>query len=394
MSKVNDEFTEEKEKKGISSNSKWGIAFILELIIIAVMSLFIVKNYVHDKYGILNVENIDEKDLGINEGVKIEGYTNIALFGMDSRDGSLGEGNRSDSIMIASINNKTKDVKIVSVFRDTTTELQNEDKDIIKVNAAYAYGGPKMAVQTLNANFDLNISEYVSINWEGMIRAVDQLGGVDIHIEEEEIEYVNEYIKDIMVNTGIASDGVYNTGDQTLNGVQATAYCRIRYTGMGDITRTERQREVITQMLDKLKKSDFKTIDAIIDEVFPYISTSITEKEMTEFAKGIMSYDLKDTVGFPFRYEFYDSESLGSCIAAQDLSDNVKALHRYLFGNDSYSVSENQRRINDSLSSFNEAYSTGEKILLPGEEDKSSTSKETEADDETEEEDDDETEEE
>ncbi len=375
MDRVKEEYTEgNKKKKG--SNAKWGIAFIVELVIITIMSVFIAKNYIHDQYGKLKVKDINRDDLGINDGVNIEGYTNIALFGMDSRDGSLDEGNRSDSIMIASINNETKDVKIVSVYRDTFTELQNDDKYSIKVNAAYAYGGPEMAVKTLNANLDLNITEYISINWEGLIRAIDRLGGVNIHIEEDEIEYTNDYIKDIMENTGIASDGVYNSGDQILNGVQATAYCRIRYTGQGDITRTERQREVITEMIKKLKKSDISTINDIIDEVFPYVSTSITEKEMYSLAKSLLSYELKDSTGYPFRYQFYDSDELGSCIAAEDLAENNAALHRYLFGNDNYVPSENLKRINESLSSINGVYGTGEKILLHGEEGQSESGSE------------------
>ena len=367
MDRVKEEYTEGNKKKK-SSNAKWGIAFIVELVIITIMSVFIAKNYIHNQYGKLKVKDIDKESLGINDGVKIDGYTNIALFGLDSRDGSLDEGNRSDSIMIASINNETKDVKIVSVYRDTFVELQNDEKYSIKVNAAYAYGGPEMAVKTLNANLDLNISEYISINWEGLIRAIDRLGGVTIHIEEDEIEYTNDYIKDIMENTGIASDGVYETGDQVLNGVQATAYCRIRYTGQGDITRTERQREVITEMIKKLKKYDISTINDIIDEVFPYVSTSITEKEMYSLAKSLLSYELKDTTGFPYRYQFYDSDELGSCIAAEDLTDNTEALHRYLFGNNTFTPSENLKRINETLSAINGVYSSGEKILLPGEE--------------------------
>ena len=148
------------------------------------------------------------------------------------------------------------------------------------------------------------------------------------------------------------------------------------YTGQGDITRTERQREVITEMIKKLKKSDLSTINDIIDEVFPYVSTSITEKEMYSLAKSLLSYELKDTTGFPFRYQFYDSDELGSCIAADDLLDNAQALHRYLFGNDNYTPSENLKRINESLSSINGVYSSGEKILLEGE-----TSSESESND-------------
>ncbi|MBO6161866.1 MAG: LCP family protein, partial [Eubacterium sp.] len=157
------------------------------------------------------------------------------------------------------------------------------------------------------------------------------------------------------------------TGDLTLNGAQATAYSRIRSTGRGDITRTERQREVISAMIDKMKKSDLNTIDNTIDAIFPYISTSITEDDMYDLASSMLSYSLEDTVGFPIRFGYFSSDSKGSCIAPQNLQENVTALQRFLFGNNAYTPTQNLKRISDELVSETGFGSEGT-VKLPSEE--------------------------
>lgn len=329
-----------RKKKG-SPNIKWAIALLLELIIIAVLGVAVVKAYVHSKYQNLDhVNDIKKEDLEINSGADqaMDNYTTIALFGIDARDNSLGKGNRSDAIMIASINNDTKEVKIVSVFRDTLVQVTKEDGSTVttKVNAAYAYGGPELAVQTLNKNFDLNISEYVTVNWEGLTRAIDSLGGVMVHIEDNELNTLNGVLAEQIESNNIYSDGVYQTGYVTLNGAQATAYSRIRSTDQGDITRTERQREVIQAMISKAKESGISGLNTIIDDVFPYIGTSITEDQMYDLALGVMSYELTESVGFPMEWEYYSTASKGSCIAPVDLIENVKTLHKFLFNTDNY----------------------------------------------------------
>ncbi len=330
-----------KKKKGISSNGKWGIALILELLIIVIMGYGVFRIYLHDKYQKFDhVDDLEEEELEINEGANedMKGYTNIALFGIDARDNSLGKGNRSDAIMIASINNDTKEIKIVSVYRDTLLQISKNDGSNVttKINAAYAYGGPELAVQTLNRNLDLNISEYVTLNWEGLTRAIDSLGGVVVHVEENELSTLNGVLAEQIQVNGINSDGVYETGYVTLNGAQATAYARIRSTDQGDITRTERQREVINAMLVKAKKSDLKTLNSIIDEVFPYVGTSITEQQVLDLVSGVMSYELKSTMGFPIKFNFYSTPQKGSCIAPVDLNENVKTMQKFLFDTSDY----------------------------------------------------------
>ena len=347
--------TKKKKKKGLSSTGKWAIALLIELIIIMLMGYGVFRIYLHDKYQKFDhVVDIKEEELEINEGVNedMKGYTNIALFGIDARDNSLGKGNRSDAIMIASINNDTRDIKIVSVYRDTLVEVMKTDGSTVttKINAAYAYGGPEAAIQTINRNFDLNVSEYVTLNWEGLTRAIDSLGGVVVHVEENEISTLNGVLAEQIQVNGINSDGVYETGYVTLNGAQATAYARIRSTDQGDITRTERQREVIEAMLVKAKSSDLKTLNSIIDEVFPYVGTSITEQQVLELVSGVMSYELKDTMGFPSEYKFYSTPQKGSCIAPVSLDSNVVEMQKFLFNTENYVPTDTVQSISNRIS--------------------------------------------
>ena len=352
--KFEDDGIKKRRRKRNNTNLRWGIALIVELIIIVFLGYGIIKTYVHSKYQKFeHVKDIAKEDLDINAGAdkSIDNYTTIALFGIDARDSSLGRGSRSDAILLASINNDTKEVKMCSVYRDTLLQVTKEDGSTLttKINAAYAYGGPELALQTLNKNLDLNISEYVAVNWEGLTRAIDSLGGVTVHIEENELEMLNTALTEQIQVNGINSNGVYETGYVTLNGAQATAYSRIRSTDQGDITRTERQREVISAMLSKMKESDLSTINKIIDEVFPYIGTSITEDQMYELAKGVFSYELKESVGFPMAWQFYSTEAKGSCIAPEDLTENVITLHKFLFNTDNYTPTTTVQTISTQI---------------------------------------------
>ena len=322
------------------SNWKWVLAFFAELIILGLMIVGYFLYYVDSKIEKINKVEIDETDLAINEELDTEvqeGYKTIALFGVDSRDvTNLGQGTRSDSIMIASINNETKEVKIVSVYRDTIFEIENDSGITAKVNAAYSYGGPQLAIKTLNANLDLQITDFVTVNFLGLTKAIDDLGGINIHVEENELPMLNLAIAEQIAVTGIYSDGVFSTGDLLLNGTQATAYARIRSTDQGDITRTERQRDVLTKMYAKAKSSDLGTIDRIIDDVFPEIATSLTEEEIKALTKAVFEYQLGDTVGFPFAYTPVNHETKGSILVPADLSSNVSALHEFLFNEVGY----------------------------------------------------------
>lgn len=352
-----DEFTyadydkeEKKQKKKKESMTKWIVALLLELIALVVVITAIIQLKLKIAWGNINFRELSGEDLMISEKANpdMANYTNIAFFGIDARDDSLGSGSNSDSMMIISINNSTKEVKVVSLYRDTLLRIPGQSINA-KANSAFNYGGPVLGIQMINQNLDLNVSEYLTVNWEAMTRAVDILGGVTVNVNAEELEKMNEYIAEQISSNGLVSNGVSETGDVTLNGVQATAYARVRSTDQGDITRTMRQREVLEAMVGKLKKADMGTIDKLIEGTFPYMETSLSEDDFITLVKAVKDYKFVSAVGFPFEFEYCEDESRGSSLAPKNLIQNVVALHNYLFGTVAYeptdAVKENDSKI-------------------------------------------------
>ena len=260
------------------------------------------------------------------------------MFGVDSRDNDLDKGTRSDTIMIASLNKKTMKVKIASIYRDTLSE--QEDGTLNKINAAYSYGGPEGALSVLNKNLDMNIEHYVTVNFNSMIDIVDSVGGIDIDVQEDEMPYICGYVQEIMKVTGKLSPGVTEPGTQTLNGVQATAYARIRYTAGDDFRRAERQRAVLQKVVEKLQKASPAQLNKIIDKVFPEVSTNFTMTEILEYAKDAFDYELGETTGFPFDKTTDTLGNVGSVVIPVTMESNVKQLHSFFYGeSDNYDVS-------------------------------------------------------
>lgn len=265
-----------------------------------------------------------------------EGYLNVALFGVDSRDASLGKGTRSDTIMVASLNQATGEIRICSVYRDTL--LQLKDGSYNKANAAYSFGGVEDAVALLNKNLDLDIQHYVTVNFNALIDVIDALGGLDIELTQEEAEWTNGYCVETSKVTGheyVATAA----GWQHLNGVQATSYCRIRYTAGDDFKRTERQRLVIEKVVEKLQSANLATLNKIIDEVFEEVGTNFTLAEILSYAKDFKQYKLGETAGFPFDKTTDTLSGIGSTVIPVDLANNVVQLHQFLFGDDGYTPS-------------------------------------------------------
>ena len=271
-----------------------------------------------------------EVDLG-------EGYTNVALFGVDSRDGNLGKGNRTDCIIVASLNNETKEIKMVSVYRDTLLDLS--DGTFQKCNAAYSYGGPVMAINMLNKNLDLDIQDYVTVDFGAIADAIDLLGGVEIEVTEAELPYINQYIPETAASAGKETAYIESAGLQLLDGTQATTYARIRSTAGGDFTRTERQRTVIEKMVEKAKKADLVTINNIINKVFPQVSTSFTLSEILNYALAYSEYTLVGNMGFPAEKSTDTISGFGSIVIPEDLTSNVSKMHDFLFGTTGYQPS-------------------------------------------------------
>ena len=303
--------------------------------------------YVHDKLGKMQQVEIDEDNLSIDNKVQqnLSGYRNIALFGVDSRDDDLGKGNRSDCIIIASINNKTKEVKLLSVYRDTYLQIEGHGLD--KVTHAYAYGGPELAIQTLNTNLDLNIKEFVTVNFDSVAAIVNKLGGVTINIEQSEIKYINEYIDATSKITGISSKHVTKSGKQTLDGVQAVAYSRIRYTAGGDHKRTERMRNILEAMVNKVKTKSIGEINEILDYSLPMIYTNINANDIIALIPDALNYKITESIGWP-----YDTK--GITLSAWygvpvTLESNVIKLHQELFEKTDYTPTETVQEISNKI---------------------------------------------
>lgn len=321
----------------------WGIlgaeVMLLGLLIIG-YGIF----YINHKMDQMHYNDIDESDLAINEGLSRltrEEYTTIALFGLDSRDVTSDTGNRSDTIIIASLNNKTKEVKLISVYRDTYLELANptngnHDGLYTKITHAYAYGGPKAAIATMNKNLDLQITEYATVNFASLTDVINELGGITVNVDEDERQSINHWIPETAEIAGMSYSNLYETGDVTLDGLQAVTYCRIRNLSGGDIARSERQREVLGAILDKAKQSDLMTLNRILDDVLPNISTSLSKKEILGLMSGVLEYEITETEGFPFIYSgtyVYD-QTLGMDLSMDvpgNLENNVALLHEFLF---------------------------------------------------------------
>lgn len=310
--------------------------------------------YVFAKWNKIDTQEIKADDLIINEQVKQnkaldlgDGYTNVALFGVDSRDGNLGKGNRTDCIIIASLNNETKEIKMVSVYRDTLLDLS--DGTYQKCNAAYSYGGPVTAINMLNMNLDLDIEDYVTVDFGAIADAIDLLGGVEIDVKEEEVQYLNKFLGETARSAGKEAHTVDQSGVQLLDGTQATTYARIRSTAGGDFTRTERQRLVIEKMFEKALEADLKTINSIIDKVFPQVSTSFTLQEILTYASAYSQYTLGENTGFPIDKTTDTISGLGSIVIPQDLVSNVTKLHEFLFGTTGYTPSSTVQTVNANI---------------------------------------------
>ena len=335
---------EKKKGKGLKI---FGI-IVLTLIILLVAIIGYTYFYITDKLNKIQRVDIDLGQLDISEQAEanLTGYRNIALFGIDSRSNDdYGRGNRSDCIIIASINNSTKEVKLVSVYRDTYMQIEGHGLD--KVTHAYSYGEAPLAISTLNTNLDLNIKEFVAVNFDAVAEAVDALGGVDIPVEEDELKYINTYIEGTSEVTGIQTENVTSAGTQTLDGVQAVAYARIRYTEGGDYKRAERMRTVVEAMFNKLKTKSISELNEFADLILPKIYTNIDTSAIISMAPDLLKYNVTDSIGWPYETR---GKTMGAWYGIPvTLESNVTKLHQELFGESDYVPSETVQNISDSI---------------------------------------------
>ena len=348
-----------KKKK----NQKSAVILLIAEVLLACILVFVAYN-VFFKVDVTKVGkvNMNEKVINesINEGVaenkQMSGYTNLAFFGVDARDGELTRKTRSDTIIICSINNSNGQIKLCSVYRDTYLNLSNDT--YTKCNAAYADGGPEQAISMLNMNLDMDISDFITIGFRGLTDVVDALGGVPIEVTEAEIPHLNNYQATMATEMKRDYTPVSTPGLQTLNGLQATAYCRIRYTAGDDFRRAERQRTVLMACLDRAKQMSYSQLETVANKAFGETYTSLDLSEILDLLKNIAQYEVVDNNGFP-------EESMratgtigkkGSCVIPVDLDSNVKWLHQFLFEDSEYQVSDDVKKYSDKIKSDTSSY--------------------------------------
>lgn len=275
-----------------------------------------------------------------------DGYWTIAVFGVDSRDGNTGKGALSDVEMLCSIHRKTGEIRLLSVFRDTYLRIdQKEDFD--KINEAYFLGGPEQAIKALEDNLDLQIDDYATFNWKAVVDAINVLGGVDIDITDKEFAYINSFITETVNSTGVGSYQLEHSGMNHLDGVQAVAYARLRLMDT-DFNRTERQRKVLGQAMEKAKNSNLKTLTTLIGTVYPQTKTSIGVDNLAGMAKNAKKYYISQTSGFPFSHQEIKIEKK-ACVVPTTLESNVIQLHSFLYNTENYVPSENLKSISTHI---------------------------------------------
>ncbi len=341
-----------KMKNQKKKHKRLRIFLIIILIIVIIISGLVLAGFgfVNGKINKVQKENIDVEEIGINEETskQLEGYRNIALLGIDSRADDYGLGNRSDCMIIASINEKTNEVKLISVYRDTYVYVtENGTKKLDKITHAYSYGGAQNALKSLNEALDLNITEYVTVNFDAVIAAVNSFGGVYIDIDSSELKYINSYIDATSKSSEIKSSHLSTTGRQKLDGVQAVAYSRIRYTSGGDYKRTERMRTVIEAMLSKAKTLGIGQLNSFADTILPKIRTNISSSEIWGLVPSLASFKVTGSIGWPYETKGITLDRWYGVPVT--LENNVIKLHKEAFGQEDYEAPSTVKEMSNAI---------------------------------------------
>ncbi len=342
-----------EEPKNKKSNKGLIIAIVLVfLLVVGIVTLIITAmNFLDSQLDKITRENINRNELEINETVRedLAGYRNILLLGIDARDMQSDENTRSDAMIIVSINEETKDIRMISIYRDTYLDL-GDRVGLDKLTHAYFYGGAKQTVASINKNMDLNIEEFMVVNWKSVADAVDALGGVEIEVLDSEISEMNKYIPETARTTGGEKDKIKKAGKQTLNGVQAVTYARIRKDSIeGDRRRNERMKILIKAAFDKMRTMGVTELDDMTNLVLPQIKTNMTNTEMVDLILDFPAYSMGDNTSWP--YDWMDFTYYGVWYGPPvTLNSNVTQLHEEYFDQKDYVPTETVQAISAEIS--------------------------------------------
>lgn len=328
------------------------VIILFEVLILLSVIAFAAYSYVDKRLSGMsrlqwNPDEIKNIEISQEKQEQMKGYWTIAVFGVDSRNSSVGKGNNSDVNMVCNINMDTGEIKLVSVFRDTYLNISDKNS-YNKINAAYLQGGPEQAVKALNKNLDLDIDDYATFNWKAVADAINILGGIDVEISKAELYYINAFITETVKATGVYSVHLKKTGMNHLDGVQAVAYGRLRLMDT-DYARTERQRKVISLAFEKFKKADWSTINNVIQTIYPQVSTSIELSDLLSVARTLSKFHMSDSTGFPSARGEAKMGKKGDCVIPQTLEKNVIELHKFLFGDENYVPTDTVKSISRKI---------------------------------------------
>mgnify|MGYP004672372839 FL=1 len=334
----------QKSKSGFKIFLRILLALLIIIVIFVLSALGGSWWFLNNKLDKVQYVNIPEEDIEVNEGVEenLEEYRNILLLGLDSTSFT---GSRSDCIILVTINNRTKNVKLTSIYRDSYLDINNYGLD--KITHAYAYGGPALSMSSINKNLDLNIKEFATVNFDTVVSVVDAVGGVQIPINSEEVKYINTYIKAVKTQLGRNSSFITTPGTYTLDGVQALAYSRIRYTDGGDYKRTERMRDVLTAVFAKAKTKSIPELNSLLDTLLPHVYTNISKDEIISLLPQAASYNVTDSIGWPYEVKGITLDRWYGVPVT--LEQNVKKLHEQVFGETDYTVSDTVKSISNKI---------------------------------------------
>ncbi|GAA0070262.1 LCP family protein [Clostridium sardiniense] len=304
------------------------------LIGVVVAAIVIIASGMGYVYATLNKANkveLNKDSLGINENTqandKKDAIINIALFGVDAPNGQAG---RSDADLILTIDKKHNKLKLSSIMRDSYVDVKGHG--MTKLTHAYAYGGPELALNTINTNFDLAIDKFITVNFSSMPKVIDELGGVDINITKGDLKYINGYIENLNYINKTNVDKINEVGMHHLNGTQALAYCRIRYDG-GDQRRTERQRTVLEAVLNKMKDTSPTKYPTILNELLPLVTTNISSSEFISLGKDILDTGATSFQDLRVPCDKHEGGKMinGVYYMTYDLKAETNELHKFIY---------------------------------------------------------------
>lgn len=339
------------------------IVVIIVLVIAAICAIIAYIAYGKLVTTLDKVQNVSlaNEDLDIDSGVArdLKDYRNILLLGIDTRAGESDDNCRSDACIVMSINKKTNEVNLISIVRDSYLDVEENGSHVIdKLTHAHAYGGPVDTIRAVNRNLDLNVKEYIRVNWRTVADVVDNMGGVTVTIKDYEVNEMNKYIKD--TNKSLKGDKtpIKKAGKQKLNGIQAVTYCRIRHVGNGDMERAQRMRTVIKGTYAKAKEMKLSELDKLANKTLPEINTSISSKSLAKLLLNFSKYEIKGSTGWPYNWDGATINGVSYDVPIT-LKYNVEQLHEKMFGQKNYHPTDRVKKLSEQIAEKSGYYGNG-----------------------------------